>query len=298
MHVFVTGATGFVGGHVVRELISAGHQVTGLCRDPAKAQALLAAGAVPYLGTLEDLDGLKSAAAQADGIIHLGFNHDFARFAQSCDDDRAVIAALGSAVAGTGRPLLVTSGTMMANTVAGAPAREDGAVLDSAHHPRAASEEAAAALTAGGVNISVIRLPQVHDVTRAGLVAVLLQTAQQAGFLAYVEDGANRWSAGHVHDVARLYRLAIEKAAPGAIYHAAHEEGVSLRDISETLGNRLNLPTRSLSREQAADHFGWFALLAGMDAPATSDLTRQALGWQPMERGLLADLAAFEISAT
>jgi nucleoside-diphosphate-sugar epimerase len=293
MHIFVTGATGFIGSHLVRELTSAGHRVTGLCRDSAKTPALVAAGAEVQMGSLADLEQLTAAAEKADGIIHLAFNHDFSTFAQNCEDDRQVIAALGAAFKGSGRPLLVTSGTMIANSASGDLAREDNPVINAHEHPRAASEEAAGAVGALGINVGIVRLPQVHDVTRAGLVSMLIQAAVEKGALTYIGDGQNRWPAAHVLDVARLYRLAIEKAARGAIYHAVAEEGVTVRDISETLGHRLNLPVRSIAPEEAPAHFGWFSMFAGADAPASSALTREALGWQPVERTMLADLAEF-----
>jgi nucleoside-diphosphate-sugar epimerase len=293
MRIFVTGATGFIGSHLVKELISAGHQVIGLCRSEEKASDLAAAGAEVHMGSLDDLDRLKAGASKADAVIHLAFNHDFSTFAQNCEDDRRVIDALGSVLVGSNRPLLVTSGTMMANTMPGALAREDGPIISTAAHPRAASEETANAVAAKGVNVGIVRLPQVHDTTRQGLVIVLIQNALEKGVFAYLGDGQNRWPAAHVLDVARLYRLAIEKAKPGAIYHAAAEEGITVRDISETLSRRLKLPTKSITPEEAPAHFGWFSLFAGFDAPASSELTRQWLGWQPVERGMIADLEEY-----
>jgi nucleoside-diphosphate-sugar epimerase len=215
MRVFVTGATGFIGSAVVKELIAAGHQVVGLCRSDEKAAALAAAGAEVHRGSLEDLDSLKAGAARSDGVIHLAFNHDFSKFAANCEDDRRLIKALGSVLAGSGRPLIVTSGTGMANTVPGQPATEDGAVISSDVIPRAASEEAAAAVAADGVNVSVVRLPQVHDTVRQGLVTYTIAIAREKGVCAYLGDGHNRWPAAHLLDVARLYRLAIEKGATG-----------------------------------------------------------------------------------
>ncbi|HLH48064.1 MAG TPA: SDR family oxidoreductase, partial [Roseiarcus sp.] len=245
MRVFVTGATGFIGSPVVKELVAAGHRVLGLCRSDEKAAALAAAGAEVYRGSIDDLDGLKAAAARADGVIHLAFKHDFSNFVANCENDRHVIKALGSALAGSDRPLIVTSGTGIANTIPGQPAKEDNATVGSNLHPRAASEEAAVAVAADGVNVSVVRLPQVHDTVKQGLITPAIEIYREKGACAYIGDGLNRWPAAHVLDVARLYRLAIEKAEPNAKYHAVAEQGVPMRDIAETLGQRLKLPVKS-----------------------------------------------------
>lgn len=295
MRVFVTGATGFIGSAVVAELIGAGHQVLGLCRSEEKAAALAAAGAEVHRGSIEDLDSLKAGAARSDGVIHLAFNHDFSRFAANCEDDRRVIAALGAALAGSKRPLIVTSGTGLANAEPGQPAIEDNATLGSDQIPRAASEEAAMAVAQDGGNVSVVRLPQVHDTARQGLVSYAIAMYRDKGECVYVGDGANRWPAVHVLDVARLYRLAIEKAAPGAKYHAVAEEGVSLRDIAQALGRRLQLPVRSIAKEDTQAFFGWLAMFVGYDVPASSLKTRQQLGWQPEGPGLIADLEQLQI---
>jgi nucleoside-diphosphate-sugar epimerase len=295
MRVFVTGATGFIGLAVVKELITAGHQVLGLCRSHEKAADLAAAGAEVHRGAIEDLDSLKEGAARADGVIHLAFNHDFSKFKANCEDDRRVIKALGSVLAGSDRPLIVTSGTAMANTVPGESATEDGATITSDLVPRAASEEAAASVAAEGVNVSVVRLPQVHDTVKQGLVTYAIATFREKGVCAYIGDGHNRWPAAHILDVARLYRLAIEKAEPGAKYHAVAEEGVSMRDIAETIGRRLKLPVKSIASEEASGFFGWMAMFAAHDMPASSKQTQKKLGWRPTGRGLIADLEQLSV---
>ncbi len=296
MRVFITGATGFIGSAVVKELIAAGHQVLGLSRSEDKATALAAAGAEVCLGSLEDLDSLTKPAARSDGVIHLAFNHDFSQFVANCEDDRRVIKALGSALAGSDRPLIVTSGTAIANTVPGQPALEDNATVSSHMHPRAASEEAAVAAAAEGVNVSIVRLPQVHDTAKQGLITPVIGAYLEKGACAYLGEGRNRWPAAHVLDVARLYRLAIEKAEPNAKYHASAEEGVSMRDIAEALGRRLKLPTKSIGPEEAPAFFGWLGMFAGLDMPASSAQTRKKLGWNPTGPGLIADLEALSYS--
>ena len=296
MRVFVTGATEFIGSAVVKELIAAGHQVSGLSRSKEKGAALAATGAEVIDGSLEDLDALKRAAAESDGVIHLAFNHDFSKFVANCEDDRRVIAGLGSALDGSDRPLIVTSGTLIAHNASGGPAREEDAALSSEAHPRAASEEAAVAAAAKGVNVSVVRLPQVHDTARQGLITWAIAIAREKGVCPYVGDGHNRWPAAHVLDTARLYRLALERAERGAKYHAVAEEGVSFRDIAEVLGKRLKLPVTSISPDEAKAHFGWLAPFAGLDAPASSALTRQRLQWQPTERGMIEDLEELQDS--
>jgi nucleoside-diphosphate-sugar epimerase len=290
MRVFVTGATGFIGSAVVSELVAAGHQVLGLCRSEEKAAALAAAGGEVYRGSLEDLDGLKEGAARSDGVIHLAFKHDFSRFVANCEDDRPVIKALASGLAGSGRPLIVTSGTGLANTVPGQPAREDNPIISAEAHPRAASEEAAAAAAADGVNVSVVRLPQVHDTVRQGLITRAIDVFRERGACAYVGDGQNCWPAAHVLDVACLYRRAIERAEPNAKYHAVGEEGVPMRAIAGAIGRRLKLPVKSIAPDEAQAFFGWLAMFAAHDVPASSAQTRRQLGWEPTGPGLIADL--------
>ena len=296
MRIFVTGATGFIGSAVVKELIAAGHQVIGLCRSDDKASALAAAGAEVYRGSIAEPDSLKAAAARSDGVIHLAFNHDFSRFVQNCEDDRLVIKALGSVLAGSDRPLVVTSGTGIANTMPGQPAREDNPIVGSQVHPRAATEEAAAVAAADGVNVSVVRLPQVHDPVKQGLITYAIEMYREKGACAYIGDGLNRWPAAHYLDVARLYRLAIEKAEPRAKYHAVAEEGVPMRDIAQAIGYRLKLPVRSITAAEAGAFFGWLSVFAGLDMPASSDRTRQVLGWKPIGPGLIVDLEQLSVS--
>ncbi|CAM3739527.1 NAD-dependent epimerase/dehydratase domain-containing protein [Bordetella sputigena] len=290
MRIFITGATGFIGSAVVKELISAGHEVIGLCRSDDKAAALSGAGATVHRGALEDTASLQAGAARADGVIHLAFNHDFSRFKANCEDDRRVIEALGAALAGTAKPLIVTSGAALTRPQPGEPARETDPVISSSVIPRAASEEAAATVAADGVNVSVMRLPQVHDTARQGLITYLIAMAREQGRLACIGAGDMRWPAAHVSDVARLYRLAIEKAEPNAKYHAVAEEGVAMRDIVETLGRRLALPVQSIAASEAEACFGWLAHFVTRDMPASSERTRRKLGWQPTGPGLLEDL--------
>lgn len=289
MQVFVTGATGFIGSALVPELIAAGHQVLGLTRSEAGAQALLAAGATPHRGDLDDLESLRRGAALSDAVIHCGFNHDFSRFVESCEADRRIIEAIGSVLVGSDRPLLITSGTGMGSAAPGQPATEDH--FDRSNpNPRKASEEAGVSVAERGVNVSVVRLPQVHDPFKQGLITPLIQVTREKGIAAYVGDGLNRWPAAHISDVARLYRLALEKREAGSRYHAVAEEGVPVREIVEVIGRGLKVPVVSLSPEEAPAHFGWLAMFAGYDLPASSALTQERLGWHPTGPGLIADL--------
>jgi nucleoside-diphosphate-sugar epimerase len=289
MRIFLTGATGFIGSSLVPELIRAGHQVTGMTRSEAGARALREAGAEPYHGTLEDVESLKRGASEADAVIHLAFDHDFSRFVENCEKDKRAIAALGSVLTGSDRPLLITSGTGVGSGKFGELARED--VFNTTHpNPRIGSEIAGNALLEAGVNVSVMRLPQVHDTRKQGLISPLVAIAREKGVVAYVGEGRNRWPAGHVSDVVRLYRLAIEKAERGARYHAVGEEGIRSRDIAESLGRGLKLPVVSIAPEQAQAHFGWMAMFVGMDMPASSALTQARLGWRPTGPSLISDL--------
>jgi nucleoside-diphosphate-sugar epimerase len=296
MRVFVTGATGFIGSAVVKELITAGHQVIGVYRSDEKAPALAAAGAEVYRGSIDDPDSLKDGAARSDGIIHLAFNHDFSKLAANCETDRRVVEALGSVLAGSHRPLIVTSATAIAKVPPGTPATEDAPAITANEFPRAASEEATAAAAANGVSASVVRLPQVHDPERQGLISPWIAIAREKGVFAYIGEGRNRWPAAHISDVARLYRLAIEKSEPGAIYNAVGEEGVPARDIAETIGRRLKVPVKSITPEEAGGYFGWLAHLAARDMPASSALTQKKLGWRPTGPGLIADLERLPVS--
>ena len=289
MRIFLTGATGFIGSAIVPELINAGHQVLGLARSEAGAQSLKATGAEVHRGNLEDLESLRRGAAMSDGVIHCAFDHDFSNFVAICEKDRRAIEALGDALTGSDRPLVITSGTGMGNAVPGQPATEDH--FDPNHpNPRKASEVAGASVAERGVNVSVVRLPQVHNTVKQGLITYAVQLAREKGVSAYIGDGLNRWPAAHVLDVARLYRLALEKHAAGSRYNAVAEEGISMREIAEVIGRGLKLPVVSLSPEEAPDHFGWLAMFAGFDMPASSAQTQERLGWRPTGPGLIADL--------
>jgi len=288
MRIFVTGATGFIGSAIVPELIQAGHQVLGLTRSEAGARSLIAAGAQVHRGDLMDLDSLRSGAAQSDAVIHTAFRHDWSRVAENCEIDKRAIEALGSVLQGSDRPFLVTGG--LGVLAPGRLATEDDPPLPvSASYPRA-SEATAAALGARGVNVAVVRLPQVHDRIKQGFVTYLIAVAREKGVSAYVGDGLDRWAAVHVLDAARLYRLALDKHEAGARYHAVGEEGVPLRDIAEAIGRGLKVPVVALSPEEAAAHFGFLARFAGMNLSGSSALTQQRLGWQPAGPGLIADL--------
>lgn len=293
MRVFLTGATGFIGSAIARELIRAGHRVLGMARSHAGAVTLRAAGVEVHHGDLKDVETLKQGASQADAVVHCAFDNDVSRLVAASESDQHAIRALGLALSGTERPLIVTSVTGLGAVEPGSPATED--VLNtSLSNPRAAAEVLCASLVGSGVNLSIVRNPQVHDRTRQGLVTPLIAFAKEKRVSAYVGEGLQRWPAAHVSDVANLYVLALNKGQRGARYHAVAEDGVVLKDIAEAIGCGLDVPVMSLSSDEAAEHFGSLFMFAGLDMPASSAKTRDLLGWQPTGPGLLSDLIEME----
>ena len=289
MRVFVTGATGFIGTELVKELIEAGHQVRGLTRSDEGVEQLKAAGAEVLRGDLTDLDSLRSGATGMDAVVHLAFSHDFSKMPQNAIDEQNAIAALGSALE-PGKLLVVTSGTGLADAAPGQLRKEtDPPALHQAIPRR--PEHAAKTVADTGVHVAIVRLPQVHNTHKHGLVSYVTQVARDKGVSAYIGDGANRWAAAPLKDVAHLYRLVTEKAGPGyTVYHAVQEEGVRMKDMAETIGKGLGMPVVSIAPEKAAEHFGWLAGFAGLDMPASSEWTRKTLGWEPTGPGMIEDL--------
>ena len=286
--IFVTGATGFIGTPVVKELVATGHKVLGMARSEEGAKSLAALGAEVHRGSLEDLDSLRKGAAASDAVINLAFIHDFSKFAENCEKDRRAIEAIGSVLGGSDRPLIVTAG-LPVPTTPGQVVTEDNVLPPNYPFPRV-SEQTALALIPKGVRASIMRLPQVHDTTKSGLVTYAIAVAQEKGVSAYVGEGLNRWPAAHVSDVARLYRLALEKNEPGAKYHAVAEEGVPMREIAEAIGRALKVPVKSIPPQEAQAHFGWLAMFTNFDIPASGAQTQKRLGWRPTGPGLIADL--------
>lgn len=291
MRVFITGATGFIGSAIVKELLKSGHQVTGLARSDAAANSLAAAGVKVHRGDLDDLDSLRRGAAECDGVIHTAFNHDFSKFKENCEVDRRAIVALGSAIAGSDRPLVVTSGTMILTP--GKLATEEERVSSaSTSIPRIATEEAAEFVAQKGVRVSIVRLPPtVHGDSDPGFISLMIKLAREKGVSAYVGEGRNCWAAIHRDDAAILYRLVLEKHTTAGIrYHGVAEESIEFRDIAGTIGKYLDIPVTSKSHDEAINHFGWFNFFATLDCPASSKFTQEALEWNPVQPTLLKDL--------
>ncbi|WP_336709603.1 MULTISPECIES: SDR family oxidoreductase [unclassified Cedecea] len=289
MRIFVTGATGFLGSAIVQRLLAAGHQVLGLTRSQRGAEALSAWGAKAHYGDLDDLASLQHGADLADAVIHTAFNHDFSNFVANCEADGKVITAMGDALVGSVRPMVITSFVAMGATEPGQPATEAGYNLQTPN-PRKATEIAGASLLERGVNASFVRLPQVHDTFRQGLITPLIELARDKGVAAYVDEGKNRWSAVHLSDAARLYVQAVERGVAGERYNAVAEEGIATKTIAETIGQGLGVPVRSIAADKANDHFGWLGNFAAHDMSASSAITQQKTGWRPSGPGLIEDL--------
>ena len=290
MRVFVTGASGWIGSAVVPELLAAGHEVVGLARSDASAQALSAAGAGVLRGNLEDVESLRAGARASDGVIHLAYIHDFSQFDENARIDLQAIKAIGAELEGSDRPFVITGGTA-ALTPGQVSTERDTVAPDHPLRARAVSEETALALADKGIRVSTVRLaPTVHGDGDHGFMSVIVATARDKGLSAYVGDGSNRWPAVHRLDAAHLFRLAVEQAPAGSVLHGIAEEGVSLRTVAEVIGRHVDVPVVSIAPEQAAEHFGFIGHLLAADIPSSSSLTRELLGWQPMQPGLIEDL--------
>jgi nucleoside-diphosphate-sugar epimerase len=296
MLVFLTGSNGFIGTRIIAELLAAGHQVLGLTRSDAGAEALVAAGAEPHRGDIEDLDGLTRGAASCDGVIHTAFDHNFANFVENCQKDARAIEALGAGLEGTTKPLIITSSTAMGSAKPGEPASEDVFAAQSPN-PRVASELAGQALFERGIHVIAVRNSQIHDTRKQGLVSDVIALAQAKGVSAYVGGGTNNWSAAHVSDTARLYRLALERNEAGARYHGTAEGAIRFREIAETIGETFGLPVKSVSADDAGAHFGWLAAFASKDMASSNTLTRERLRWNPTGPTLYADIRAMKAEA-
>ncbi|MDB5149809.1 MAG: 3-beta hydroxysteroid dehydrogenase [Mucilaginibacter sp.] len=292
MRVFVTGASGFVGSAIVKELLEAGHEVLGLVRSDKGAEQLASTGAEVYRGDVNDLEFIQKGAAACDAVIHTAFNHDFSQFKANCEADRQVITALGDTLVGSDKPLVITSGVGLLNY--GRLATEvDVPPVTSDVIPRVASEEAAAAVAAKGVKVYTVRLPpSVHGEGDHGFVPMIINLAKEKGESVYIAEGNNRWPAVHRSDAAILYRLIVEKQPELRVLHAVAEEGIAFREIAEAIGQGLNLPVLSTTGEEAVTHFGWFLHFASMNCPSSSEKTRSALGWEAKGTGLIADIGA------
>ncbi|WP_439865218.1 SDR family oxidoreductase [Pseudomonas antarctica] len=295
MRIFVTGASGFIGSRVVSELLAKGHQVTGLVRSDASAAALQASGANAQRGTLEEPQGWVNAIEACDGVIHTAFDHDFNHFVANCEKERRVIRAIGAVLEGSARPLIISSGIGLGHDGGHELAREE--VFNAAHpNPRVASELEGNRQLDAGVDVRVVRLPQVHNTVRQGLLTYYVALAREKGVAAFVNDGANCFSAAHVSDVAKLYVSVLEKGERGRRYNAVAEQGVASRQIAEVVAKGLDISTMSLNPDACAAHFGWFAMFAGVDLRASSEWTRRQLDWQPQGPSLLDDLRDMDYS--
>ncbi|MDQ0326508.1 nucleoside-diphosphate-sugar epimerase [Rhodopseudomonas julia] len=297
MRVFLTGATGFIGSRILPNLLAEGHQVLGNARSEGGARRLQEAGALVHRGDLDDPATLAKGAEGVDAVIHTAFDHDFSHFVENCDKDRRVIEAIGDVLAGSDRPFLITSAIAMGSPGPGQFARED--IFDREHPlPRIKSELAGVAVGERGVSVGVVRLPQVHDPVKQGLISPLIDIAREKGVSAYVDEGSNRWCAAAVEDVARLYVLALDRHEPGIRWHAVAEKAIPMRAIAEAIGAGLNVPVQSVTKNEAETHFGWLSGFASLDMPASSSLTRERLDWRPTGPTLLEDLARMDYSAS